>query len=503
MKTDVDLPPSLKWCLLAVAALNLAACFEAARLADSDGATGGQFATGGSEPGATTTGGSDGGEMVSSTGGEENVSGGQKAGTGGDSPVSTGGVVASGGHKTGGEDQQVAGTPNTGGDDLPACSANTIEDAENCGECGLACFGSLACTAGSCEQRVAKFLLGYRAQCVVLTADQNYWCTDDTGSYVLEEEFQPGEAWGESMSHRCALRQSGAVECWATRSYADASAIGAPFGSDVVVGEAHQVLLPEGVTPVELGVFPQGGCVATAEEEVYCWGRETQWKFLGGALGTATAANGAVKVPGVRGRHLHMNGNYQLLCAEATDGSVTCWGQWPTGNGANSAPVALPPTVIRDSSGAPLAAEQVSVGGGVGCAVLKGSGFVECWGNVTFSVGGYGELPLGYAAPVPGLNAAQQQVAVGGSQACALDHEGDVKCWGVKDFDTSALVWQGPTHVDVERAVDIFVGVGHACVRRVDGGASCWGANEYGELGIGEVWVPGHEIVVVEVTELP
>ncbi|HJL14138.1 MAG TPA: MopE-related protein, partial [Sandaracinaceae bacterium LLY-WYZ-13_1] len=165
-----------------------------------------------------------------------------------------------------------------------------------------------------------------------------------------------------------------------------------------------------------------------------------------------------------------------VICVRTHSGAVHCWGlgDWPSER-----------TVVSGVSGA----TSLSVGGGQGCAVVRG-GDVACWGQEP--IGG----AFRSAATSIAIAETAMQVAVGDEHACALVSAGDVYCWGRNDQGQLGVVGgdrSSPVMVGALGSVDeIAAGRAHTCARSGTD-VQCWGDNARGQLGDGmtsDSWSP-------------
>jgi E3 ubiquitin-protein ligase HERC3 len=128
-------------------------------------------------------------------------------------------------------------------------------------------------------------------------------------------------------------------------------------------------------------------------------------------------------------------------------GAVRCWGyglngllgQGNTDHWGDSVAEAssLPVLDLRETNGAPMNVDLLSVGGAHACA-RSGAGTLKCWGANTFGQLGLGDTAtrgdnpseLGTNLPVVSLGFAPSVVSAGGNHTCALSSAGVAKCWG-------------------------------------------------------------------------
>jgi len=174
---------------------------------------------------------------------------------------------------------------------------------------------------------------------------------------------------------------------------------------------------------------------------------------------------------------------------ETRDGPLTDGGPVPDGT---------PPTDSGGDGGARDAVTQLSLGGGVSCA-LRASGAVTCWGGNDEGQLGDGTLS-GRASPMPVMGVpAAVEVRAGWAHVCARLSTGAVTCWGRanngqlgdgrsdhpicamgRSCNTTPVTVMG-----ISDAARIAASSNSICVARRGGSVSCWGSNSVGELGDG------------------
>jgi Regulator of chromosome condensation (RCC1) repeat len=134
-------------------------------------------------------------------------------------------------------------------------------------------------------------------------------------------------------------------------------------------------------------------------------------------------------------------------------------------------------------------ADELAVGGSFACA-LRRNGRVACWGtNSGGELGDWAATGSRQAADVPGIEGTVA-LSVGMSHACAALSSGRVRCWG---SNRSSQLGDGtaekrPSSVEVagvELAVGVATGSDHSCALLASGGVLCWGENKSAQLGDG------------------
>ncbi len=152
-----------------------------------------------------------------------------------------------------------------------------------------------------------------------------------------------------------------------------------------------------------------------------------------------------------------------------------------------------PSTVLEGDGGALSGASQIAVGYDFTCALVGTA--VECFGaNMSGTLGQGTTDSNAHAVPtaVAELSGTPMQIVAGGEFACALiQGTGAVQCWG--DNQTNEL---GPNAVDAgtqsASPVTVLTGATRiaatthgACAVMSDTSMQCWGGDLHGELGRG------------------
>ncbi len=328
-------------------------------------------------------------------------------------------------------------------------------------------------------------------------------------------------------NHTCALRQSGAVECWgigealgtgrAVQSYRPVPVEGLDRAIDVAAGEdvtcavrddgsvwcwgqqregalgngataagvslapVRVMGLPDDVVEVESGAL--SSCARTAGGEVWCWGDNSDGQL---GDGTTTDRATAVRVLGIDDAVGIARGTVAAhTCAVRAGGTIACWGDNRYGQ--------LGDGTMADS------AVPVAVSGLTGVVEVRLADAATCARTADLSVWCWGRNEEGQLgddtrdtrpAPVRVVMLPPAvRLAAGFQFACAGHADGAVSCWGngvngsLGDRTTTTRARPGPVH-GLEDAVQLDASV-HACALRADGSAVCWGDARHGQLGDG------------------
>ena len=318
--------------------------------------------------------------------------------------------------------------------------------------------------------------------------------------------------------HVCVLFNNGSVGCWGRNQYGQLG-IGSTISIGDGPGEMGSALaltsLPAPVTSMAAG--DSHTCAIFATGRVGCWGYNAQ-KHLGtgsvSTIGDGPGEMGAslvlVSTPGGLNASVISCG-WQHSCALLGDQNVYCWGGNSNGElgiGITATIGNSPPTakvLLSDTLG-PVA--QVACGFQFSCVLLVNGGIV-CWGVNT-----YGQLGTGSTTPLGKISAEMNalgpislptgavpvKISAGRSHACALLQSGSIVCWGMGSngqLGTGSVshVGDGPGEMGNalqsvrlptdRKAVDLMC-MGYAsCAILNDGRAACWGYNLMGGLAIG------------------
>jgi hypothetical protein len=291
------------------------------------------------------------------------------AGAGSDAPVTSPGTSA---------DAAVTPMTDTGG---PATGTPDAPPATACGKAAEACCPDKTCGAGlACT-----------------TGAQRCTCVEKCGGEYI-------------------LRKDGAIIWKSTNILKGAD--GQPWkamGARDIVGNRSS------------SAAYQGGCVATAEGAVWCWGNNTNGR-LGAGM---TEAMSTAPVQVVTSARTPLTGIQKLstyhlgltTCAIGEGGKVWCWGYGGTyglGTGfPNDSNVAVP--VVVSAGGAQLAdATHISVSQNQVCA-RNSAGKVFCWGYYL------SKLPVEIKVLDP-----IESVGCTLNFCCGMTPGGNVWCWGSK-----------------------------------------------------------------------
>lgn len=210
---------------------------------------------------------------------------------------------------------------------------------------------------------------------------------------------------------------------------------------------------------------------------------------------------------------VQVSAGIEFSCGVKGDGSVWCWGandHGQLGAGDSGEARGVPVKVAL-----PVDFGAVSVGcGEVHACAFGSSGSVWCWGGGDALQLGLGASDAAdHFAPVemsfPAAALPLLDMSVGAAHTCVIDHDEHVWCWGENDHEECGqrvdaacpgasepaecedVPVPTPIMQHVEAARFVVSGDEFTCAVDDLNELSCWGDNSLGELGIGELDVPG------------
>ena len=221
-----------------------------------------------------------------------------------------------------------------------------------------------------------------------------------------------------------------------------------------------------------------------------------RWQF---ALNGATEFQFSVLIwtrvpdPGAYSVHLtRLAAGVYHTCGESSDDKIYCWGANGSGRlGDGSTLDRSTPVAVQIPAGVTLSG--VSAGGAHTCANAS-NGSVYCWGSNSFGQVGDGttsarNTPVAVQAPA---GVALSGVSAGGNHTCANGSDGKVYCWGYNSLgqvgDSTNTTRYTPVAVKAPEGVSlsgVAAGAGHSCAEGSNGQLYCWGSNNSGRLGDG------------------
>ena len=308
--------------------------------------------------------------------------------------------------------------------------------------------------------------------------------------------------------HACALRRSGAVDCWGGN---EAGQLGLP------TREALDGLqrVPIGRVLLLSAAF-QHTCAVVESGFVECWGH------LRGGDVLDTRESGPRRIEGLwtDPEAPLLRSSWDAICAGRGDHS-RCVGsllEFPRGTPyierVDELPGAFLPAGARDfcrweqdtdghvvectvTRGGEVSREgpfrwdrvdDVQPGGRFRCALTRGQ--AQCWGLIPQRECARLEAPEPQPLALPPLRA----ISLGGAHGCALTERGEVYCFGLNSQGQAGapprsctlvlLPYVGPTRVVLPTSSSVVAAAAFSCAVGVDGRVRCWGNNASGQLGV-------------------
>ena len=256
-------------------------------------------------------------------------------------------------------------------------------------------------------------------------------------SIELEQTDTPTDpnafiAVSTGRTHSCALRASGAIECWGSNFYDDerTDQSVAPAGSftAIAAGNYHNCAIRESDSAIE------------------CWGRNYTYKSdpedpAGDSIRVTT---GQTDAPAGEFRDVAAGNEHS--CGLRTSGTIVCWGD--NGGGRTNAPTGRYTAISANSQH--------------NCAIRE-SGAIECWG---YNDNGKTDAPTGrYTA-----------ISAGWYHTCAIRESGAIVCWGRNEVGQTDAPTGSYSAISAGRS-----GVHSCAIRSDDGEIECWGWNSSGQ----------------------
>ena len=199
-------------------------------------------------------------------------------------------------------------------------------------------------------------------------------------AYVYAGQASPPEGKFRAVSagsaHTCAIRTSGAIECWGWNDYGQSRAPAGSFTA-VSVGWKHT-------------------CAIRDTGEIECWGSNY---FGSNYFGQSDPPEG---------KFTAVSAGFSHTCAIRDTGEIECWGN----------------NIISGEADAPPGS-FTAVSTSVHTCGLRANGAIECWGR---NFDGESDAPAG------GFTA----VSARGRHTCGLRESGEIECWGANVYGQAA-----------------------------------------------------------------
>jgi alpha-tubulin suppressor-like RCC1 family protein len=282
--------------------------------------------------------------------------------------------------------------------------------------------------------------------------------------------------------HACALRATGAVECWGYNARWQLGTVTDSYLSSTPVQVDD---LTTGATAVEVGGLHS--CALSGDAPL-CWGGNFFGQLGDGSLDDTFEATPPT---GLDGGIAKISAGGHHTCAVTTDGAALCWGLGSNGRlGHGTEDAKLTPVAV---SGLASGVESISAGSAHTCAVTT-AGAALCWGyNLYGQLGNGTQADSWTPVQVQGLSSGVVAINAGERHTCALLGGGGVRCWGAGDHgqlgngEFPYLPLTTPVAVSgLSGVTSLSVGDEHACVVTKTGVAKCWGRGDRGQVGDGQ-----------------
>lgn len=276
-------------------------------------------------------------------------------------------------------------------------------------------------------------------------------------------------AAGWAMS--CAVEQDDSAWCWGWNPDGELGNGGVGTGGPT----ATKVLITEPVVDIEAG--HRFACAIAVSGKIYCWGDNNYAQVGQGWTSERVADPRDVKgVADVRVAAAVED----AACVVIADGSILCWGKNTStrfGFGVADETVLTPTTVpnLGPAVGVGLGRRHI-------CALMAGTGTVECWGDNNKGQLGDGTITPS-ATPVVATGVVDAVALVSGADHnCVITGAAEVMCWGAKNqLGIGADVadpWPTPTVVSgLTGIATVDSNAWHTCAASSSGSTWCWGSN--------------------------
>jgi alpha-tubulin suppressor-like RCC1 family protein len=225
-------------------------------------------------------------------------------------------------------------------------------------------------------------------------------------------------ATGEN--HSCALTSGGAVKCWGDNASGQLGD-GTQDPSDVPLD-----VLELSADVAAIGLGDNHSCAVTTQGALKCWGSNSYQQASGSASQSEIIKTPAT-VTGMGEGVATVDGGFGHTCAVRTAGGAWCWGLNLNGQVGNDSIIAPPAPVTP--SGLSAGVVRIEAGDNHTCALLE-NGSVRCWGeNTNGQLGDSTQDERHIPTDIAQLSSGVSALAAGGSHSCAV-HAGTALCWG-------------------------------------------------------------------------
>lgn len=331
------------------------------------------------------------------------------------------------------------------------------------------------------------------------------WGIDTGNGDTSEHDSAVGNLQGQvvavsTYAGGCSLTVAGTVNCWGADSFGE---LGNGTKSKTPTGTPSAVT---GLTNVQqISYAGPHACALLKQGNVDCWGANGSGEL---GDGSTSERNSPVAVAGLPGAATQVAAGSGFTCALLKNQQVWCWGEGNQGELGNSSfsDSSTPVRVKGIADGV-----QIAAGNAAAC-VLESAGAVQCWGfDHDGELGNNSTTNSDVPVPVSGLSTGVAQITESDVNGCALmAGSGAVQCWGEDDDgelgDGSFSTTPSLIPVGVMGASSGILAISAAgqafseCAIATTNQAECWGGGLSGQLGAGSP--PMNSDVPVAVTGL-
>ncbi len=291
--------------------------------------------------------------------------------------------------------------------------------------------------------------------------------------------------------HTCAVDTNGKAWCWGE----DGSLATGESSLGALPRYAHRRIpafsdlgVPANFVSIDTNVAHT--CAASAAQDVFCWGENSQGQ-LGAPTGGVSTARAQLVRSGNRYK-LVTTGTAHSCAVQASSGLVDCWGDNSnfqlTGN-------VNPSTFITINSKVPLLAGrgvQFTASGAATTCVQMSTEETICWGKpsasapMTSASAGFVALPASYARSMA-TDLDECSSFHPCARICITDLGGELACgrWKAGVSPPQLTEVADPKGVPVISWTQVDVGPNHVCAVTTRQDVWCFGDNSFGQFGTG------------------
>jgi alpha-tubulin suppressor-like RCC1 family protein len=321
-------------------------------------------------------------------------------------------------------------------------------------------------------------------------------------------------ATNQDGQYVCVIASDNNAYCWGAGTGGQLGN-GASVNSNVPVAVSTSGALA-GKTIKELHVVGTSGtCAVASDNNLYCWGTNTNGQLGNGSVGTSNVPVAVSTSGALAGKTIkQVSLGTAHRCVVASDSNAYCWGTNTNGQlGDGSITSATTPVAVSRSgvlAGKTIRSIQATTGNT--CAIASDNN-AYCWGLGTSGQLGNGasvssSSPVGVSAIGVLSGKFVQSLHGGNGYTCVIASDSAVYCWGL---GTSGQLGNGasaisnvPVAVSTSgvlsgktiSSVSTLHSTASTCAVTGDGGAFCWGINTSGQLGNGNTTTQNAPVAV-------